>query len=276
MYTFRTITQWFLFFFIFLYFTTLALAQPVGTDSLVAPIEGTLLQAQADSLPPPEPFILFDSLRYRLFGDGNFARGNVNRTLMILRAEIEYSGTVVSLASHPRFTYGKQNGVVAERDLYADLFIDLYKKRKVYSFALATIETSNLRGINLRRLFGAGAGWRLRETKHHSLVLTNAILYESTDFRERATLTMLRNSTRLKGKHSFLQDKIRITHLSFLQPSLNDISNLRWSTLVSLELPLSKWVLIRTSYENSFESVVEATRKRNDSRLTIGVSIGNK
>jgi hypothetical protein len=41
-------------------------------------------------------------------------------------------------------------------------------------------------------------------------------------------------------------------------------------------MPLSKWATFRTSFENTFESVVEATRKRNDSRLTVGFSVGNK
>ena len=195
---------------------------------------------------------------------------------MVFRAEITYEGTIVSLASHPRYTYGEQNDIIAEKETYVDLFIDIYKKRKVYGFGLATIEVSNLRAIDLRQLAGAGVGIRLRQTREHSLVFTNAIIYESTDFRERPTISALRNSARLKGKHSFLQDKIRLTHITFLQPALNDISNVRWNTIVTLELPLNKWISIRSSFENSFESVVEASRKKNDTRFTVGISVGNK
>jgi hypothetical protein len=239
-------------------------------------------QAVGDSIPaasgarPREPFVILDSLHYRVAGDGAFSRGNVNRSLAVLRAEVNYDGPVVALSTHPRFTYGKQNGLLAERDLYVDLFVDLYKKRKVYTFGLGTLETSNLRGIRLRQLAGAGVGWRLLERDRHTVSLTNAVIYESTNFRERATLSTLRNSTRLKGRHAFLADKIRLTHLTFLQPSLYDISNLRWSTIITLEMPLSKWATFRTSFENTFESVVEATRKRNDSRLTVGFAVGNK
>jgi hypothetical protein len=111
----------------------------------------------ADTAQPRRPFVIPDSLHYRLAGDGTFSRGNVNRTLAVLRAEINYDGPVVALSTHPRFTYGKQNGMLAERDLYVDLFVDLYKKRKVYTFGLGTLETSNLRGIKLRQL--AGRGW---------------------------------------------------------------------------------------------------------------------
>jgi hypothetical protein len=219
---------------------------------------------------------VFDSLQYRFTGDGNFASGNVNRSLIILRAEVAYSGPVVSLTTHPRYTYGRQNGVQAERDIYVDLFLDIFKQRRVYGFGLGTVETSNLRGITLRQLAGGGIGLRLAQNRIHTLSITNAIIYESTDFRERASVRTLRNSTRLKGKHSLLQNRIRLNHVTFLQPSLTDISNVRWSTLVALELPLSKWFLLRAGFENTYESIVAENRKRNDSRITFGFTVGNK
>ncbi|WP_229253840.1 DUF481 domain-containing protein [Dyadobacter sp. NIV53] len=138
------------------------------------------------------------------------------------------------------------------------------------------METSNLRRITLRQMAGAGVGFRLLKSKKNDLTLTNAILYESTNFREIPTVTTARNSFRVKGKHALLQDKIRFNHITFIQPALNDFSNLRWNTILSVELPISKWVTIRTSFENSYESVVEATRKHNDSRVTFGISVGNK
>ncbi|MDQ4139868.1 MAG: DUF481 domain-containing protein, partial [Bacteroidota bacterium] len=103
-----------------------------------------------------------------------------------------------------------------------------------------------------------------------------AVIYESTNFQERPTITTVRNSTRLKGRHSFLNDRFRITHITFYQPALNDLKNVRWNTLISLELPINRWITMRGSFENSYESVVEVTRKRNDTRFTFGVSIGNK
>jgi hypothetical protein len=69
---------------------------------------------------------------------------------------------------------------------------------------------------------------------------------------------------------------MRLTHITFVQPALNNFSNLRWNTLISLEIPLNRWISMRGSFENSYESVVEATRKNNDSRITFGIAIGNK
>ncbi len=235
----------------------------------------SLKRASGDSLAVDTIPTFFDRIKYRFIGDGNFTRGNVNRSLMVLRAEINYDGPVVSVSSNPRFAYGQQNNVLAEREPYLDLFIDLYKQRKIYGFGLGTIEASHLRDITLRQLAGLGAGFRLVQAAHHSLVLTNAIIYESTNFGTRPDVEVIRNSARLKGKHAFFQDKIRLTHTTFVQPALNR-ANLRWNTLISLELPLSTWITLRTTFENAYESVVEVGRKRNDSRLTFGISVGNK
>lgn len=232
---------------------------------------------QPDSLlqtPSRSTFFLLDSLNYRFFGDGSFTQGNVNRSLMVLRAELTLSGPVISIATNPRFSYGKQNNVLAERDTYVDLFVDVFKKRKTYVFGLGTIEISNLRGIELRQLAGAGVGYRVLQSEKHTLTLTNAIIHESTNFTERATIVTQRNSFRVKGSHAFINGKIRFTHLTFVQPSLTDFSNLRWNTVLALEMPLNKWAAIRTSFANTYESEVEATRKNNDSHLTFGISLG--
>lgn len=249
--------------------------QPVAAQQTpVIPTQmDTLVLVSADTTAKPSFFVL-DSLSYRLFGDGNFTWGNVNRSLMVLRAEVALNGPVLSISTNPRFSYGKQNGLLAERDAYVDLFVDVFKKRKTYVFGLGTLEISNLRGIDLRQLAGAGIGYRLLQTDRNTLTVTNAIIHESTNFTERPTLVTQRNSLRVKGNHKLIRSKVIFSHITFVQPSLEDYSNMRWNTLLSLEMPLTNWVSIRTSFANTYESEVEATRKHHDSHLTFGVSLG--
>lgn len=262
--------------FVFLFACQFSYAQQSdSTASAVADADTVVSAIAPDTLVTPS-FLKLDTLSYRLIGDGNFTRGNVNRSLVVLRAEVILTGPVLSIATNPRFTYGKQNGILAERDSYMDLFVDVFKKRRTYVFGLGNVETSNLRGITFRVVAGAGIGFRVIKTSKNTILLTNAIIHESTNFRERPTIAIQRNSFRVKGKHSFAKDRFRINHITFVQPALTNISNLRWNTVVSFEFPVNKWVTLRTSYENSYESIVEAGRKRNDSRLTFGVSIGNR
>lgn len=251
-------------------------SQQTVTDSVAVSDSVARSTIPKDSIVTPPILFKLDTITYRFIGDGNFTSGNVNRSLMVLRAEIITTGPVLSIATNPRFTYGKQNGILAERDSYVDLFVDVFKKRKTYVFGLGTLETSNLRGITMRIMGGAGIGYRLLNTEKNKILLTNALVHESTNFRELPTKSIQRNSFRVKGKHSFAKDRFRINHITFVQPALTDISNLRWNTVISVEFPVNKWVALRTSYENSYENLVEAGRKRNDSRITFGISVGNR
>jgi len=261
---------------LFLIFPTFSYSQQAVTDSVAVADSNAIVLFPKDSIAAPPVVFKLDTITYRFIGDGNFTRGNVNRSLMVLRAEIIATGPVLSIATNPRFTYGRQNGILAERDSYMDLFVDVFKKRKTYVFGLGTLETSNLRGIRLRVMGGAGIGYRLLNTDKNKILLTDAIVHESTNFRELPTKSIQRNSFRVKGKHSFAKDRFRINHITFIQPAITDISNLRWNTVISVEFPVNKWVALRTSYENSYESLVEAGRKRNDSRVTFGISVGNR
>lgn len=238
-------------------------------------VTDTLVQIKPDSVTKDTSRSFWNDLKYRFIGDGNVSRGNVNRTLMIVRAELSYTRDVISLSTNPRFAFGQQNGMVAEREPYVDLFVDIYKKNKLYGFALGTLEASNLRNIQVRRMAGVGVGYRLLDREHHSLVFTNAINSEYTGFTLREAIYVVRNSARLKGKHSFFSDRLRLNHVTFVQPALN-LPNLRWNTLISIELPLNKWVTVRTTFENAYESAVEAGRKNNDTRVTFGLAIGNQ
>jgi hypothetical protein len=94
--------------------------------------------------------------------------------------------------TNPRFTYGEQKNILAEREWYADLFLDVHEERKVYWFGLGILERSNLRAINLRKMGGAGIGWRLLKTDRHSISLTQALIYESTNFRTLPSLSTTR------------------------------------------------------------------------------------
>ena len=71
--------------FCFLFISVLAVAQEADVDSvqIVYPVKVT----EPDSM-SLERFVSLDTLRFRFMGDGNFARGNVNRSLMVLRAEL--------------------------------------------------------------------------------------------------------------------------------------------------------------------------------------------
>jgi hypothetical protein len=255
------------------------------TDSLQRQIN-MLVQAKVDSLwklkmdslqkttasksIPAKPL-----LQFQLGVDGTSLRGNVRRDLLVIRSEWTVARGELQLDMSPRFSYGNQNGVLAERDFYTDLHLNLWHQRKVYTFALGSAENSNLRGISFRRLAGAGIGWHILRRPTAVFSITSAVIQEKTDFDNQTDIATTRSSTRFKGRYSFWNNRFSFKHLIFIQPSLQN-DNLRWSAVFTLEMPLHKWLKVRANYENYYESIVLESRQNTDSRWTVGVVFGNK
>lgn len=210
--------------------------------------------------------------KYSLALDGNFSQGNVQRALFITRAELSWKNKIMDITTHPRFVYGKQNGDLAERDGFTDLYFNVLHERKVYVFGLGTAENSRLRDIDSRIMSGMGIGFHLLRNPRNTFSITNGIVYEATRFKERADIETFRNSLIIKGLHKIGSGKFRFKHLSFFQPSIQNANNLRWSTQMSLEIMLHKQLSFRTSFENYYESITETGRQRNDMRWSVGFS----
>jgi hypothetical protein len=247
-------------------------------DSLVKLRADSLMRAwQATKSPPAAMPPEEKHWKYHLSLDGNWNKGNVQRQLLIARAEISWKNSVLDFTAHPRFVYGKQNGLLAERDGFSDLYVNVLHSRKLYGFGLGTIENSNLRSINVRYMGGGGIGCHFVRTENNRFSITNAIVYEATDFfAPNDKIETLRNSLRIKGSHRFGSKHFSLKYLSFFQPSLLNINNLRWSTQIWAEIFISKSLSFRATAENYYEGFVATNRKRNDSRLSVGFSFSSR
>ncbi|MCU0446072.1 MAG: DUF481 domain-containing protein [Microscillaceae bacterium] len=249
-----------------------------------APIDSLIqlnrqLQKRVDSLLRAHtrpPVSVRPAFLYRISTDATFSSGNVNRELVVLASSWSYTKGLFSLEMNPRYAYGEQNGNVAERDFFTDFNFDVFHPKSVYGFGLGILETSNLRAIDLRLLGGLGIGFHILRRPNAAFSITNALIYESTDFRTNRDILTFRNSTRLKGKYTLFHNRLKINHLVFIQPSVQESDNIRWSANLGIELPLHKLLSLRTAINNSYESVVAEGRRRNDFTWTVGLTFGNK
>lgn len=223
-----------------------------------------------DTIPKKKPNYEF---KYKIALNASFSEGNVSRRLVNWQNEFAYSDSTLELATNPRYVYGIQNGQNAENELYTDLILNLFPKNVLYVLGFGTVEKSNLRSIDVRQQYGGGLGLHLIRKPKNIFSITNALIYEKTDFEENQTIETFRNSTRIKGKHLLFKDKLIITHLSFFQPSLQNQKNYRWSNLVNFDIPFTKHLSFQIVFENTYESIVAEGRKNNDSRLMFGFSI---
>jgi Protein of unknown function, DUF481 len=217
----------------------------------------------------PAPSKFKKNFKYKFVTDGIAAEGKVIRT------EFLYADSTIEFGTHPRFEYGEQNGQLAEREYYTDLLTNIFPKNKFYGLIFGVAEKSNLRAINTRIQAGGGVGVHLVRTPNSQLSITNAIIYENTDFDNKTDIETVRNSIRVKGKHILIAKKLTFVHLSLYQPSLNDAENYRWSSSIALEVPFIEKIKFRMGLDNNYDNIVAEGKKNNDIRFTVGIAIGN-
>lgn len=218
------------------------------------------------------------NFKVKFTGRGLATAGNIERILLEARMALSYSKptSVIALDMNPRFAYGEQSGVLAERDYGTDFNIGIFDYKRVHGIIFGFAETSNLRQISFRGLGGAGVAWRIVKMPNYSLSISNAIMYETTDFQSdtKEDINITRNSTRLKGEYRFFNQKLICRHVVLFQPAINT-DNLRWNGTLTLDLPLTAHFSVQTALDNSYESAVVEGRKNNDTRWTIGFTLAN-
>ena len=226
-------------------------------------------QQKVDSVKLPKPVTRI--FRYRFTADGTVTSGNVNRTLIQLTSAVDYQlSNYFKLSSNPSFVYGRQSGILAEREWFGDLRTTYRYEKRLYYLAFGSYERSNLRQITHRWTAAAGAGYKLVNRKRVYISITDVLMQEYTDFVELDDINIFRNSTRLYGEYTFDKDRFTITHTAFYQPALGKY-NVRWNASVSVQIKLTQVVSLRSTIANAYESLVVPGRQNNDLRFTVGL-----
>ncbi len=217
--------------------------------------------------------------QFNLGLDVDFRQGNIDRRLLKARFSINYEPprSIVGFSTNPRFAYGTFKRQLNERELFVDWNTTFFAyQRKLYYLAFGIFEKSNLRKINERLMGGVGFGYRIIGDKNHpstriKLAVTNAFVYEKTDFYTKSDVSVIRNSTRLKFSAEIIKGKLFFSNMTFFQPSLNK-PNLRWNALSSLTIKASKRLGLNILVDNSYESLVPEGINNSDLVITFGLS----
>lgn len=233
----------------------------------------------------PTDTIPLGKLTYSLGLEGDFRRGNLQRDLYTVRVALEFvpKRTWLGFYASPRYSNGKTAGQLQEDELFVDLNgTAFYNRHDVYGLAFGVVERSNLRQINRRLYGGAGVGWRItgglrNPTAKLKVAVTNALLYEGTDFIEKLgevtrDVNVVRNSTRLRVTASWLDGRFTLANTTFFQPALNR-PNLRANAVTQALIQFTKRLAFTLTLENSHESVVAVGRQNADHRLTFGLTM---
>ena len=199
-------------------------------------------------------------------GTGNINNTNTG-TAYIFNNSVKFniSKKNVSVNTFNGWVYGENNGNKSNNDYTSTLDVDLFKNvRRFYYWGLAGYEKSFSLKIDDRFQTGAGIGYRVVDKENVSLLLTNGILYETTDLREpdqygRGAYQTVRNSFRIKFRFT-VKDVFTVEGTDFLQNSLLDGSDYIIRSNTSFTMKVYKWlgVTLGVTYNN-----LHLTRREN-------------
>ncbi|NVO31146.1 DUF481 domain-containing protein [Hymenobacter lapidiphilus] len=238
---------------------------------VVALLLGLLLPARAQSQPPADTVLIV----YAGQLTGAYSSGGVNRTLLSTTQDITISrGKHFGLPLNGRFAYGKQNGLLQERELLINT-TPYYWRGRFRAYALGGFEQSNLRGITRRVQLGAGPGWALySDSLGRELAVSNLLIREQTNFLDGRSVITARNSARLKIVYSF--KNLTFNSTTLYQPSLEKFSNFRFSSVSSAALKLVNNLAVTFAYNYTYDSQFSEGKVPENTNITVGFSYSTK
>ena len=244
-----------------------------GSDSTMIDKAGNFTPPPA-GLPSPE-FETYkvngNGVRYTAALTGLLTTGTVERVYFSTSHAGNYTAGHWQFPVALSYSYGRQSGALRERELLLLTTPD-YRIRRWKIYALAELETSNLRAIDRRVVAGGGLGYQLyADSLSNELALSTFLLDERTDYQTEPDLQrhVTRNSTRLKARLN--QQVFSFSELLFYQPSVTDPSgDYRLNSATVLAFKLYQHLALNLAYTFSYESVVVQDRARANGTLSVG------
>lgn len=179
---------------------------------------------------------------------GNVNHANAGNTYLFNNSgKFNVNKKFVSVNAMASWVYGENSITKTNNDFLAVLDADLFQEiRKLYYWGLASYEKSFSLKLNNRFQVGAGLGYNVVKQPNTEIVVSDGLLYESTDLLSvdqygRGDYETIRNSLRLKF-HFLIRDLISIDGSEFLQNSLSDKRDYIIRTSTSVGMKLNKWL----------------------------------
>jgi len=189
-------------------------------------------------------------LKYRATGILNNTNDTRSQVLANTLA-LSLTRKKIELNSNNSWIYGRQDKQLTNNDFTSTLNLDLLKDlQRFYYWGLANFTASYSLKINRQLQAGAGVGYSVLNKPGISLILSDGILYETSEMQPQPTTTekyhTFRNSFRIKHKLA-LSKRLSLDGAHFWQPSLSRFDDYFIQSSSSLSYQLRKWLGLTTA-----------------------------
>lgn len=184
-------------------------------------------------------------LKYRVTGILN--KTNDTRSQVLTNAlGLSLVRKKIELNSNNVWVYGRQNKQLTNNDFTSTLNLDFLKElQRLYYWGLANFASSYSLKINSQLQAGAGIGYNVLNKPGISLVISDGILYETSEMQPQPATTekynTFRNSFRIKHKLA-LSQRLSLDGAHFWQPSLSRFDDYLIQSSSTLSYQLRKWL----------------------------------
>lgn len=146
--------------------------------------------------------------------------------------------------------YGRQGSTLTNNDFNAVVYVDVLKdQQKLYYWGLASFSSSYSLKINHQFQAGAGVGYSIINNEKAELVVSDGLLYETSDLVLPSGIddkyNTVRNSLRIKHKW-MINDLLSFEGTHFWQPSLQNFDDYSIRSSTTLNIKLRKWLSLGT------------------------------
>ena len=221
---------------------------------------------------------------------GNVLFGNASDRLVAGRLQIGRADSTIEVRSDLRFTYAQGENDdgdqrVKGRTAFASLGLDLHPFRRFSPFSFGSVESSLQQRIARRYSTGAGVKLTAHRDGDNELSVSLALLGERTrprrapeaapDDDPAADPWRTRWSLRPRVRWR-LTNAMRVSHVTFYQPTVDRISRYTINATTSLVADLTSRLAITVTLHDTYDSEARArgARRNHDGQLVFGVRAG--
>lgn len=213
----------------------------------------------------------------------NLLFGTSDQSIVSTRLDVGHADSTWEIAGAGRFKYGKSSeaggdGRLTHRSWSLDGTADHLPFATISWFALAGVESSFQRGIELRSRAGGGVKYTFVRREGALLDLSVALLGERTSFDEVDGValddeTLARVSWRFRGEREIDDGRIVLSSETFYRPEIDAFGDYVLETSQSAAYRLTDTFSVKLSLVDTYDSEAEArgAASNHDGQVLFGV-----
>ncbi len=207
---------------------------------------------------------------------GFYMKGNTNKFYAMGSGEAKRQDSIYTLDLLLTLDYGATNSIKDQNGLFGDFSADMYHYDLLSPLIMQIGEYNFGRGIVFRSQSGGGIKLNFIQHAEHKTSISLALIYDYTNLVNipgNEDTRRWRLSWRFKTTQILFGNRLRLTNVTFFQPSVTAISNTIWRVETILDAPILSFLSLQVAYLFTHEDNVSIGRKKSDHKVTFGLNI---